>query len=230
MHVLFDSSRWLVIAVVLLGGCTGGLAGHLPTWSFFAKEDNTTYVTPAKQIAKLQTLAEGAASKSAAEQERIAVELARQIRNEQDPLLREQIVRTAAHFTSPTADAVLGAALQDRDTLVRLAAIEAIAGRGGSDAVQALSRLVENEGDIDVRLAAARALGDLQDPATTEALVAALESPDPALQYRAMQSLKSTTGKDFGDDAEAWLQYARGETPQAKPYSFVDSLKKLQPF
>lgn len=230
MRVLFHGARCLTAAAaLLLAGCS--LASHLPGWPLFgAKADRTSYLTPPKRIARLHKIAETAPAKSAAERERIAVELGWQMRDEKDPILRKEIIRALARIDAPTAKRLLGAALQDTDVPVRIAAVEAIAAQGGPGAVEILAAALEKDHNIDVRLAAARGLGKLEDPSAVPALAAALESSDPALQYRAMQSLKSATGKDFGNDVAAWREYARGGHPQPKPFSMVESLKGLSPF
>ncbi len=226
---LSDSAIWLLMVPLLLAGCNGGLSSHLPSL-MRAKPDKTSYQTPGKRIERLQQVAREAAGRTPAEQERLAVQLGQQLQNEQDPIVREQVVRALAPLQAPTAARLLGAALQDADMQVRIAAVEAIAERGGPGAVQVLSGVVQGETTLDVWLAAARALGELEDPAAMPALAMALESPDPALQYRAMQSLKQATGEDFGDDVAAWRQYAQGTTPTPKPVSFAEQIQRLNPF
>jgi hypothetical protein len=230
MRVLFQGVRCLTMAAaLLLAGCS--LASHLPGWPLFgAKADKTSYLTPPKQIAQLRETAETAPSKCPGERERIAADLGRWMRDEKDPVLRKEIVRALAQIDAPTAKQLLGAALQDPDVLVRVAAVEAIAEQGGPGAVEILGAALKEDHNIDVRLAAARGLGKLKDPRAMPALAVALESHDPALQYRAMQSLKSATGKDFGNDVAAWREYAQGGTPLPKPFSFAELLQGLSPF
>jgi hypothetical protein len=52
-------------------------------------------------------------------------------------------------------------------------------------------------------------------------LAAALEEGDPAMQFRAVQSLRSVSGRDFGNDANAWREFANGGNPQPAPSSLV---------
>jgi len=230
MQVFFHNFRCLTLAALLLSGCSGGLASHLPSWSM-AEADQTSYETPHQRIERLQEAAIAHARATVQEQERFAAELAQQVRDEADPIIREQIVRALEKIPAATATSVIQAALHDPDTQVRIAAIETIARRGGSGTIEVLSGVLQGDGNIDVRLAAARALGELQDPAAMQALALALESPDPALQYRAMQALKQTTGQDLGDDVEAWRQYARsGNPPTRQPFSVVDAINKLRFF
>ena len=91
-----------------------------------------------------------------------------------------------------------------------------------------LGGLVAGDMNSDVRLAAARALGRIKDPAAIAALGNALTDNDPAMQYRATQSLHEITGKDLGINVERWRQYVRGETPQpASPNSLVERVRQM---
>ena len=120
---------------------------------------------------------------------------------------------------------MLEATLDDPDADVRAAACEAWGTRPGADATEVLVRTLASDVDIDVRLAAARALGQTGDPAAIEALGHALEDRDPAMQYRAIESLREITGEDFGNDANRWRQYVRGETPDPpQPVSLAERL------
>jgi HEAT repeat protein len=108
---------------------------------------------------------------------------------------------------------MLTAGLKDTDRDVRIACCEAWAKRKGHDATRLLSEMLTSDTDIDVRMAAARALGDTGDPAATPALALALENPDPAMQYRAVQSLKKLTGKKYDDNVAVWREYVKGNSP-----------------
>lgn len=62
-------------------------------------------------------------------------------------------------------------------------------------------------------MAAARELRRFQDPLAYQALGLALQDEDPALQYRAVESLREASGKDYGNDLQAWQQFAQGQDP-----------------
>ena len=62
-------------------------------------------------------------------------------------------------------------------------------------------------------LAAARGLASYRGPAAERALAIALDDKDPALQYRAMQSLREISDRDYGNNAVAWREYLRGGNP-----------------
>jgi HEAT repeat protein len=79
---------------------------------------------------------------------------------------------------------------------------------------------------MDVRLAAARALGETRSPAAVPALGEALSDTNPAMQYRAVQSLKMTTGQDLGDKVDRWQRYVKGE-PTGPPPSLAERLGNM---
>ena len=83
-------------------------------------------------------------------------------------------------------------------------------------AVQVLAGALAGDTNFDVRLAAARALGNVpHDPRAIAALGIALKGSDnPAMTYRVVSSLKSASGKDFGSDVNQWQQYADSFIPQ----------------
>jgi hypothetical protein len=52
-----------------------------------------------------------------------------------------------------------------------------------------------------------------------------LDDPDPAMQYRAVMSLRQVTGQNFGNDVARWKAYVKGEPPPAsKPVSIANRL------
>lgn len=181
--------------------------------------------TPKQRMEKMREMAKKAKTMPPGEQEAEAVSLARTIQKEDDPLVRAQIVRTVGAMDCPTANALMAAAAKDADRDVRVACCQAWATHKGPDAMRMLTTMLSSDADMDVRLAAVRGLGELNDKAAVEPLAAALEDPNPAMQYRAVQSLRKVTGKDFGDDVRVWRDFVRGaEVPEA---SIATKLRRL---
>ena len=200
----------LLLAFGLLSsGCAGGwLATHGPLAP--SKEPEVPGIKTADQrIAELQVLAKAAKEKSPAEQQRISEKLARQIEKEQDPLVRQEIVVTLAVYPTPLAARVMAAALSDPDNDVRVRCCKAWGERGGREAAERLAGVLSGDSNVDVKMAAARALGKIKDPIGMPPLSDILAEADPALQHRAIESMKSISGKDFGTDVNAWRQYAK---------------------
>ena len=75
--------------------------------------------------------------------------------------------------------------------------------------VEILADVLRSETDIDVRLAAARALGGTENAAALVPLAESLDESDPSLQRRSIASLQQVSGRDFGNDAAAWRQFAK---------------------
>ncbi|GMQ80128.1 MAG: hypothetical protein BMS9Abin04_072 [Planctomycetia bacterium] len=208
-------------------GCSVGPSNYWPYWPF-EPPDRTTYQTPAKRIARLSALAADASQVEAAEQVQILAELVEEYHAEEDPLVRAQVLRTAAAFQSEVVDELLREGLTDASGKVRIDCCEILGKRGDAEAIATLARVLDQDKDIDVQLAAVRALAHFRDAAAVEALATALDSPDPALQYRAIQSLRTMTGKDFGNDTSRWREYVRSgpPAPPAAP-SLADRLRRL---
>lgn len=169
--------------------------------------------TPRELMTQLHTLQQEIPAMTPEAQHAQALELAQRYRNESDPILRAQLVRTIAGCGSPTAGETLAAALGDSDRDVRRIACNAWADHGGPQAVPNLARVLRHDKSSDVRIEAARSLGRLKGSDVVEALAPALDDPDPALQFRAVQSLRSATDKDFGDDVNAWREFVQGGAP-----------------
>jgi HEAT repeat protein len=213
-------TAFVLVGVAALIACTSSCASSSSgNWTrklaFWNKEDVDPRgaLAPYKVVDKLREDRETLPTLPADQQQAKAAELATQYQIESDPLVRAQIVRTISVCGAPPAGATLTAALQDADRDVRLAACEAWGVHGGPQAVPSLSNLLRHDRSMDVRLAAARALGQLKGPEVVQALAPGLEDPDPAMQYRIVQSLRESTGKDFGDNVNAWNEFVRGGSP-----------------
>lgn len=224
MSLRIQKSSWLAPAAVVglaigLPGCSTTQAR--PQWqrklTFWNKEDVDPRgaLAPYKRVEQMRETAKKIPSMSPDEQQRHAAELAEAYRVEADPLVRIQILRTIAHCGSPAAGETLQAALHDSERDVRIVACDVWAVHRGPAAMSLLSDVLRRDPSMDVRLAAARSIGKLGGPEAVPALAPALEDPSPAMQYRAVQSLREATGKDFGDDAKAWREFAQGGSPQA---------------
>lgn len=222
-----NGNLWRAVVVLLtlaVGGCA---TQNRPQWLAWGKpkEPPGPHIhTPGERLEELRKLASEVHKLPAGEAERISTDLAQAIPKEQDALLRAQILRTLAVFPTETAGRVLAAGLADSEADVRAAACDAWGQRGGPEAVQRLSEALGSDTNIDVRLAAARALGNCPDQKTVAALGLALEDHDPALQRRSIQSLEKVTGRHFGNDAVAWREYVQGRDPKPDSESLVSRI------
>jgi len=90
-----------------------------------------------------------------------------------------------------------------------------------------LNKVLTSDTNVDVRLAAARNMGLTKDPSAIPALADSLSDSDPAMQRRAVESLRLLSKKDFGSDVSAWQQYAKGEQPEMKEPSVAERFRKM---
>jgi hypothetical protein len=178
-----------------------------------------TYYTKREELRDLRKSLDRA---SPAEQERMAVELAARLEAEEHPVLRGDILRTLAKLPSPVAAEAIRQATADPDPDVRIIACAAWGERGGAEARQALTQVLGSDTDNDVRIAATRELGRFKnDPEAMQALKLALNENDPAMQFRAVESLKNMSGRDYGSDLVAWKEYVDGGNPKEPPAASI---------
>src|SRR5487761_1750372 len=200
--VILPLRRGLYLVIACLAGCASGDKSNGRKWydpfSFFCneKEGPKVKITTSQQRVKiLRALAKQASTLPPEEQERATDELCQALSKENDILVRAEMLRCIAVFPSPRAEAM-----------------------------RVLCETLASDTDIDVRLAAARALGRLKDPQSVAALALALDDTNPAIQYRAMQSLKAVTGKNY-QTIKDWREYAQGD--KSEPPSLVARLRQL---
>ena len=180
-------------------------------------------IPPRRKVAYYKNLAKEAKQADSARCDAIATELAHEIKDEEDPMLRAEIIGALGDVRSPTTVVVLRAAMGDSSDRVRIRACEAWGKAGGEPAVAALANAMESDDCVDVRLAAAKALGKTRDQGAVAVLGRGLRDRDPAIQYRSMQSLKEVTGEDFGDNVGHWQEYiATGRPPEGAEVSIAD--------
>ena len=232
-----NSHRKLLVMLALCSGAIGwtgcadvNRSSRVALWPFGGQKSDTVpgVTSPAERISVLRKMGEKAAWAQPGEQERISGELAVAFQGESDPLIRIEIVRALSKYPTATAASTLGAALDDSDADVRLAACAVWGDRGGQEAAANLSRVLASDVDTDVRLAAVQALGIAGHPDSVAALGDALEDRDPAMQYAAVQSLREVTDQDFGNDVGRWRQFAKGEVPRpAEPISVAERFRRL---
>ena len=215
----------LLVALLAAPGC----AGWRP-WRNREKEARLAekYGPTAKQrIESLQEQAKKAKGGNGGDQVTFTRELMRELLEEHDPRVRCEILQTAADFDTPAAVAICKGALQDPDERVRTTACEVWGERGGAEAVQLLSQRFQTDAELDVRLRALRMLGKLEDKEAIPVLARALEDPDPAVQYRAVAALKQVSGRDLGNDVNAWRAWAADPAANRNDWSIAEQFRKL---
>lgn len=230
------NSRRILLLAPTLGlwlatclGCATAPKMEWPAWTGLAKDDGSgpKVLTPKDKMEQLRELIKKAPKMTPEMQEQVSAELARGITNEQDPMLRAQILRTLAVYKTEISGKVLAAGMHDKDHTVRIAACEAWGVRGGHDAPEILGVALAHDENFDVKMAAARGLGQVAHPKAIEPLGQALDDPDPAMQRRVMLSLKEASGRDYGGDVGAWREFVHGGQPPLPEESLAQKFWKL---
>jgi HEAT repeat protein len=208
--------------------CLPGCASWTPWRSAQADKDREQYgPTADERITSLAADIKAARGGSAAEQAAFTRRLVTEMLGEHDPRVRCRILDAAAEFDTPEALAICRGALQDPDDRVRMAACSAWGRRGGPEAIELLAARYQSDPDLDVRLRAIRGLGELEDEAAVPVLAKALEDSDPAIQYRAVASLKRCSGRDLGNDVNRWREWAADPEGSSAEWSIAEAWRRL---
>jgi HEAT repeat protein len=218
-----------IFALLALAATTVGCAGWRNRLDpkKVAAEREKYGATADQRIGDLQAEAARAQEATGAEQIAFTEALVAKVLAEHDPRVRAAMLGIAAGFDTPSAVAICRGALDDPEPRVRMAACEAWRQRGGPEAVSLLASRASGDTDIDVRLNALRELGALGDAAAVPALARALEDPDPAVQYRAVSALKDVSGRDLGDDVNAWRAWASDPNAKGNEWTIAEGFRQL---
>jgi HEAT repeat protein len=215
------------LLLALAGLCGSGcaeFAGLNPYYRRQWAEDERFGPTYHTYLEQIRAIEGNAAGFDPVKQQQVAAELTRLIQEDRNTVLRVAAIRSLAAFPVSLSEQGLQLAITDVDPEIRMAACQALASSGNPNAASILSGLVESDPDLDVRLAATRGLAGSSDPNSLRALGIALNDSNPALQYRAVQSLKSSTGYRYGDDIALWKAWMRGESPPEPSPSIAERL------
>jgi len=181
------------------------------------KADEAYAPTYHRKVKDLADLRSRAPSMPPDEQQRYSAQLAEQLQTEQAVVMRTELVKTLGVLPTEQARSAVQMAASDSDSYVRRQACLALAKNPDAKSLEILGQTLANDNDPDVRLVAAKSLGQFRDPQAAQALAVAIDDNNPALQHAAMDSLRSVTGKDYGYSASAWREFVQGGTPQAPP-------------
>jgi HEAT repeat protein len=223
--------RFALVSVLFLAlagsGCAKRFGG---AWPF--GEDQTAQLqkygpAPVQRIQAMQERGKKAAKGTPQEKEAFAAEMAKQIQNETDCNVRMAIVSMLGKLDTPSANAVLYAGLKDPEADVRVACCKAWGKRPSPEATRILAETLSGDTEHDVRMAAAKALATAGDKEAVTALGTALEDSDPAMQYVAVASLKNVTGKNLGNDVNAWRELAKRPDPPLREKSLAARLREI---
>ncbi|HUG68789.1 MAG TPA: HEAT repeat domain-containing protein [Pirellulaceae bacterium] len=233
----FSCSKSLLFLIlgVSISGCADGPFGELATLNPYYRsqwdKDERAGPTFHTQLAELRAIRENPTGLSPDEQRRVIPILREIVQDSTNTVLRAEATLTLAEFRAPETIPTLQLAMNDESADVRIAACRAWGRRGGSEALESLSQAVSNDSDLDVRLAATTQLAKFQEKRSLQALAIALNDKNPALQHRAVQSLKSVSGQDYGDNVPAWRDFVEGRSPALpEPPTIAERLRSMNWF
>ena len=141
------------------------------------------------------------------EQQEWANKLEVMIREESSPELRRQAVAAISLIDSPVTEKALNTASGDDVEKVRLAACKGWTLRGGAPAKDMLMSLAQADSSNSVRQQAIDGLSKFDDPEVVKSLAVLLDDSSPAIQERAIGSLASITGQEYGGNVDQWRRY-----------------------
>lgn len=116
------------------------------------------------------------------------------------------ILRSLARLDSPKRWEPIATALKDNDPAVRITACRVVGKSAGPEVVNLLDQLLVNDSNLDVRLAAADALGNIATREAALALLSGVADTDVAMRYRCRQSLRQIIGKDHAANVDQWRE------------------------
>ena len=212
------------LAAILTAGLSGCETGPFANqnWNNPFAQTDTSYkeaygATPAQVSRQIRNLGDSAAKMTESAQQAACSELVNQYSKESDPLIRRAMVYAVGSFPDVYSLPGLRAAMKDSDPFVRIEACRAWSRRSSAEAVDVLAGIAQADDNVDVRQAAIKGLRRFQSPEAVRALGTLLNDRDPALQYLAIQSLKSAAGQDLGDDVRKWNAYIASNYGSAPP-------------
>ena len=211
------------LVFISLAGCSEGVLWKTGNWSPWARQKWAEEEQIAQTLfAQRQELTDMVAvlGGSQVEKDGVAQHLSGVVQNDSVKLSRLHAINLLSKIDSPIAAHTLQVASQDRDTDVRIAAVNALGKSRMPSAGTTLQEVINSDTNVDVRLAATRALGSTSGTQSLQALGAVLEDKNPALQVTATESLERITGQKLGPDVFAWREYLGntiGNAPVSHP-------------
>ena len=151
--------------------------------------------------------------------------LDKMIENDTSPEMRRLAISAAGNLKIADALSLVEKGLDDDSIKVRMEACRALGKRSEEAATRLLASTAGTEADEDVRQAALEAIGNHQGKIALDALKIALNDRNPATQDLAIQSLKHVTGKNYGDQPDAWIAALQGKPVSEKPIRIVEAIR-----
>lgn len=235
------SLRWNFTAAVALGGAVASCAlcgcqdgplyalKHVNPYFTMNQwpEDRAIGVTDHERRLELAGLADSIGRMPAERQRYWAGHLKKLMQHDPSAEMRRLAVSAAGKITATDPTAIIEQALDDDSIKVRMEACRALGRRADESSARLLAATVGSETNRDVRHAAMTALGNHRSPIAVDSLRMALNDGNPATRDLAIESLKGSTGKDYGDDPEVWIAALDGKPVEPKPTRMAERIRDL---
>lgn len=191
------------------------------------REDEKLGVSDHERRKQLAKLGDTMSSLPPQRQSFWATHLAAILKNDTSPEMRRLAVRAATGISGEESMEIIEQGLDDGSTKVRMEACRALGKRQDEEAARLLASTYGTETNQDVKHAAIAALANHRTPMAVDSLRLALEDRNPAARTLAVESLRTATGKNYGDDPEVWIAALDGEPAEQAPTRWADRLRSL---
>ena len=149
------------------------------------------------------------------------------IENDESAEMRRLVMVAAAKLVSSESLALIETGLKDPSIKVRMEACRSLGERGDESSARMLASAFGSETNQDVKNSAVAAMALFSDEIAIDSLRIALSDRNPATRSMAVQSLKKSTGKDYGDDPDEWIAALDGQPVEKEPARFADRIMDL---
>lgn len=191
------------------------------------KQDRAIGVTDYERRQELEILASTIGSKPAERQNYWRGHLEQIMQNDENAEMRRLAVVAAGNMTEAGGLEIIKKGLDDDVIKVRMQACKSLGGRADDDAARLLVATINTDSDLDVRHTAIAAIGRHKGEIATDSLKFVLSDQNPATRKLAIASLKSNTGKNYGDEPGVWIAALEGKEVEEKPSGFSESLRNF---
>ena len=191
------------------------------------KRDEELGVTDDQRRQELAKLADTIDSLPADRQKFWAGHLEQMLEHDESPEMRRLVVQAAGRLEDPAAIRLIEKGLDDASVKVRMEACRSLSKKSGEEATRLLVATIGTDTNQDVKHSAMVALSQHKNQIAVDSLRLALSDRNPATRELAMESLRSATGKNYGDDPEIWIAALDGKPTEEAPIRFADRVRDL---
>ena len=147
---------------------------------------------------------------------------AEMLENEESAEMRRLVVVSAGQLDDPQSWKLIETGLKDTNTKVRMEACRSLGKRQDDDSLRLLATVIGSDTNQDVKNSAVTALASFQGEVAVDSLRVALSDRNPATRAIAIDSLRESTGKDYGNDPKEWIAALDGQQMDEEPTRFAD--------